>query len=125
MYYNCPMEFFLNDPEVQRVPPAETRILDLRTEPYPDGKRVRVALDLTPFLQKPYIELTLTASTGDEAASASIVEPMAWKLELNLHIRKADPADSKYTLAARLSYPDLGDVDQREITLEIPNAEEK
>ena len=54
------MEFFLNDPQVHRLPPNQTRLLDLRAEPYPDGRRMRVALELTPFEQRPYIELTLT-----------------------------------------------------------------
>ena len=55
------MEFFLTDPQVGRLPPEVTRILDLRVESYPDGKRVRVRLELTPFQQRPYIELTLAA----------------------------------------------------------------
>jgi hypothetical protein len=125
MYYNCPMEFFLNDPQLPRVPPEATRILNLHAEPYPDGKRLRVALDLMPFQQKPNIELTLTDSTGEEAASASVVEPMTWKLELTLHIRNVNPSRGKYTLTACLSYPDLGEVDRREVTFEIPDAEEK
>ena len=118
--YNCRMEFFLVDPNIVRLPPAETRLLDLQAKPYTDGKRLRVVLELTPFLQRPYLELSLTDATGLVAASASIVEPMAWKLELTLHIRPADPATHSYLLAAVLSYPELGEIDRREINIEIP-----
>jgi hypothetical protein len=114
------MEFFLNDPNIERHPPAETRLLDLRAEPDKDGKRLRVALDLTPFQQKPYIELSLTDSNGNEAASASIVEPVGWKLELTLHIRKTGTTAGKYTLAASLSYTELGEVDRRTLIIEVP-----
>jgi hypothetical protein len=113
------MEFFLTDPQVARLPSAETRILDLRAEPYPDGKRVHVNLELTPFQQRPYIELTLNDPDGNEVSSASIVEPMGWKLELTLHLRKPNPSGGTYILATHLFYPDLGEMDQRELSVQI------
>ena len=127
------MEFFFADSNVERLPPEETRLLDLRAEPDADGIRIRVALDLTPFQKRPYIELTLTDPAGRETASASIVEPVGWKLELTLHNRKVTSPfpetgtgskikvtaaeNEPYILSARLSYPDLGEIDRREITV--------
>jgi hypothetical protein len=113
------MEPFFPDPNVERMEPAQTRLLDLKAEPYSDGKRLRVALELTPFKQRPDIEITLYDSTGQPAATASIVEPVAWKLEVTLHVRAPDPAGA-YRLAASLAYADLGEVDRREIDLSIP-----
>jgi hypothetical protein len=118
------MEFFFVDPNIQRLAPAETRLVDLRADPYPDGERLRVALELTPFQQRPNIELSLSGSSGGPAASASIVEPVAWKLEVTLHVRTPDPSGS-YQLLASLSYPDLGEVDQRAIDVAIPAAPKK
>ena len=114
------MEFFINDPNIVRYPPAEIHLLDLRTNSDPDGKRLQVALDLTPFQQSPVIELDLTDSTGDEVASASIIEPVGWKLELTLHIRKTGSTNGKYTLTASLSYPELGEIDRRTLIIEVP-----
>jgi hypothetical protein len=119
------MEFFPDDPEIQRLLPKETRILDMQAKPYPDGKRMRVTLDLTPFQKKPYIDLRLTDSDGNEAGSTSIVEPITWKLELTLHIKNISTAAGKYTLIAFLSYPEMDKVDRNKITFEIPNAEEE
>ncbi|MCX6037543.1 MAG: hypothetical protein NTW99_06585 [Chloroflexi bacterium] len=116
------MEFFLTDPDIERLPPADTRLLDLRAEPYPDGKRLRVALDLTPFQQKPYLELTLTDSAGEVVVATSIVEPVAWRLELTLHILKPGAtASGVYKLTVILSFPDLGEIDRRDLTVEIPS----
>jgi hypothetical protein len=118
--YNNHMEFFINDPNIIRYPPAEVHLLDMRANPAPDGKRLRVALDLTPFQQRPLIELILTDSSGNNVASASIIEPVGWKLELTMHIRKTGPTYGKYNLSASLSYPELGEVDRITLTIEVP-----
>ena len=118
--YNNRMEFFINDPNIDRRPPAETRLLNLRAEMGPDGKRMRINLELTPFQQKPDIELSLADSEGIEVASASIIEPVSWKLELTLHIRKTVVLERKYHLSARLSYPEIGEIDRRILTVTYP-----
>jgi hypothetical protein len=123
------MEFFLNDPDIERLPPEATRLLDLRADPYPDGRRLRVGLELTPFLKRPEIELTLTDSSGQTCATATIIEPMGWKLDLTLHIRALSEAtagsavEGTYELTVLLTYPDLGEVDRRTISIEITPAE--
>jgi len=123
--YNDRMEFFLTDSEVTRLPPADTRLLNLHAEFYPDGKRLRVSLGVTPYQQKPYLEVTLTNSIGEIVAATSIVEPVAWKLEFTLHIRKPDAIKSgAFKLTVVLSYLELGEIDRREITVEIPTSSE-
>lgn len=84
--------------------------------------------------QRPEIELTLTDPTGQTCASASVIEPAGRKLELTLHIRSLSGAEGRasqvardtshsargtFTLAAHLTYPDLGEIDRRDVTLEI------
>jgi hypothetical protein len=124
------MDAFFLDPNVERLPPEATRLLDLRAEPYPDGRRVRVGLELTPFQKRPDIELTLTDPDGQTAATASVIEPMGWKLELTLHVRPSTslPAvaplrTGAYQLTAILSYPGLDEVDRRTVSIEIPSVE--
>jgi hypothetical protein len=117
------MEFFLTDPDIKLVPPAGTRVLDLRAEPYPDGKRLQIALDLTHFQQKPSLELTLTGSVGVVVAATSIVEPATCRLDFPLHIRKPCPtAGGVDNLAVLLSFPDLGEIDRRDINVNIPSS---
>jgi hypothetical protein len=114
------MEFFINDPKILRYPPAGTHLLDLIVIPDADGKRVKVNLELTPFLQRPDIELSLVDSDENEVVSASIIEPVDWRLDLNLHIRKTSLSLGRYTLLAGLIYPELGEVDRRVIMIDIP-----
>ena len=130
------MDAFFLDPQVPRLPPEKTRILDLRAELYPDSRRVRVSLELTPFQQCPYIELALCDPEGNEASSASIIEPMGWKLELTMHIRVLSeategsevegprPTPGSYTLTAVLTYPNLGKIDRCERSLLISAVEQ-
>ena len=68
------MDFFFPEDNVQRMTPEETRITSLRAEQYPDGRRVHVNLEITPFQKRPHIEVVLFNSDGDEVASASIIE---------------------------------------------------
>jgi hypothetical protein len=115
------MEFFIDDSNIQRHPPADTRVLSLIAEPDTDMKRLHVALELNPFQQRPYIELNLTNSTGIEVASASIIEPVSWKMDLNLHFPKTVTPAGKYTLAVSVSYPELGEVSHFNLSVELPN----
>ncbi len=118
------MEFFFPDIESPggRLPPAEVRFADITVEPYSDGRRVHVSLGITPFLERPYIELEIRGGDGQQLATASVVEPMNWKLELTLHLRRPSetPVDGDFVLAARMFYPDMdADVDRREIPFAI------
>ncbi|MBK9005724.1 MAG: hypothetical protein CNIPEHKO_02118 [Anaerolineales bacterium] len=99
------MDFFFAEDNLKRMTPAETRITSLAAEPYPDGYRARVNIEVTPFQKRPHIEVALKDANGGEVASASIVEPMGWKLELTMHIR-AEELKNPYTLEAKLYYPD-------------------
>lgn len=101
------MEFILpqfDQGAPKRATPQETEITRLAVTPYEDGYRIRVNLEITPFEERPSIELTLNDAQGEEVASTSILEPMGWKLEFTLHIR--GELCNPYTLSARLYYPD-------------------
>jgi hypothetical protein len=120
--YNGGMGFFQIDPNIERMMPADTRLLNMHAESYANGKRVKVILDITPFQQKPYLDLSLTDSLGKVLAATSVVEPISWNLELNLHIRNSSiPHSGMCKLSAILSYPELGEVDRRDLNFEIPS----
>jgi hypothetical protein len=102
--YNYRMDFFLPEDHLQRMVPEETRITSLRAEPYPDGYRLRVNIEMTPFQKRPHLEVMLSDASGSEVASSSIVEPLSWKIEFTMHIR--GELNNPYTLEASLFYPD-------------------
>ena len=64
--YNNRMEFFLNDPNVPRLPPEKTRFVNLKAELNQDRNFFRVTLELTPFQQSPDIEIKLLDRSGAE-----------------------------------------------------------
>jgi hypothetical protein len=111
------MDFFFPEDNLQRMTPEETRITSLVAEPYPDGYRLRVNIEITPFQKRPYIEVTLNDAEGEEVASSSIVEPLSWKLELTLHIR--GELKNPYTLEAKLFYPDGPTAEPQTISFDV------
>ena len=112
------MEFFFPEDNLTRAVPEETRITSITAEPWPDSRRVRVNLEITPFQKRPHIEVSLVNGEGQEVATTSIVEPMSWKIEFTLHIRggRVNP----FTLTVRLFYPDGPTDETRPLTFEVP-----
>lgn len=98
------MDIFFPEDHLQRMTPEETHITSLTAEPYPDGYRLRVNIEITPFQKRPHIEVLLSDADGDEIASSSIIEPLSWKIEFTMHIR--GELKNPYTLEAQLFYPD-------------------
>ncbi len=76
------------------LPPKEVRIRDFGIEPYPDGKRLRLTLELTPFLKPPNSEIFVTDLLGDQVATANIIEIIDPKIQLTIHLRTPDPQDA-------------------------------
>ncbi len=122
------MEFFFPEDHLQRMTPEETRITSLKVEPYLDGVRLRVDLEMTPFQKRPHLDLLLFDSADQEVVSTNIVEPLSWKLELTMHLPAAIAANNPllrnpYTLKASLYYPEGPSAEPRTYTFEIPSAE--
>lgn len=111
------MDFFLPEDRLQRMTPAETRIILLNAEPYPDGYRLRVNIEMTPFQQRPHLEVSLKDADGEEVASSSIVEPLSWKIEFTMHVR--GELKNPYTLEATLFYPDGPVAEPQTFTFDI------
>lgn len=97
------MDIFFTDPSDIPLPPAEVRIRQFTAEAYPDGRRVRVYLELTPFQKRPSGEVILQDQQGGILASASIIETMDPKMELTLHLRGQAPT-GEYQALARIFY---------------------
>jgi len=73
------------------LPPKEVRIREFGVEPYPDGKRLRLTLELTPFLKPPSSEIFVTDLLGEQVATANIIEIIDPKIQITMHLRTPDP----------------------------------
>lgn len=127
------MEIFFQDPNEIPLPPSEVRIRQLRAEPWPEGRKVRIYLELDPFQKRPNVEVTISDDQANPVAQASIIETMTRKLEFNMHLRHPNTA-GWYSVRALLYYqkevvepppgepvvfPDPLLVDEKEIFFEI------
>jgi hypothetical protein len=80
------MEIFFVDPDDIPLSPDEVRIRQLTAHPHPDGQRVRVYFEITPFQQRPDAELHITNSNGEQVASVSVIETIDPKMEITMHL---------------------------------------
>ena len=119
------MDFFFPEDNLQRMTPEETRITALSADPYPDGTRLHINIEMTPFQQRPHLEITLFNGNGDEVASTSIVEPMTWRIEFTMHLR--GEYRNPYKVEARLFYPEGPAAQPQTFSLDInpPRADEE
>jgi hypothetical protein len=132
------MDIFFQDPSEIPLPPDEIRIRRLQAEAWPDGRRIRVFLEVDPFQKPPNAYVFILDPNGEEVAQASIIESITRKMEFTLHLRR--PADSgDYLLKAVLYYtepipdpqneaeqaalkmPTSNEVDRKEFSFNISN----
>ncbi|MFM8319423.1 MAG: hypothetical protein ACKOC5_00800, partial [Chloroflexota bacterium] len=99
------MDLFFADPSEVPLPPDEVRIRSLLAEPYPDGRRVRVSVEIDPFQRRPNAELAIEDAGGRELASASVIESMTRKFSMTLHLR--GDVSGPLTLTATLFYAQI------------------
>lgn len=100
------MDIFFHDPDEVRLPPEEVRLREMQVTPLPDGRRVKIFLELTPFMKRPNVDVSITAASGKEVARTSILETMSRKLEFTMHLRETEPG-SEYTLESIVYYQSL------------------
>ncbi len=126
------MNIYFQDPNDVPLPPEQVRIRSFKAEPRPDGRRVRLFLELTPFLKQPDGEIIVKDAQGDEVGSLSFIETMMPKMEFTLHLRGVQ-TEGKFTASATIFYreepqevkeeysqPDAKVVDRAETFFQIP-----
>lgn len=93
----------LNDPNEVPLPPQQVRIRELTATPWPDGRRIRVYLEVDPFQKRPSAEVQVLDSEERVAAEVSIIETATRKMEFNLHLRMPETAGD-YVIIVDLYY---------------------
>ena len=86
------MDIFFQDPSAIPLPPDEVKIVKLRAEPWPDKQRIKVHLEITPFLKRPNGEISLIDVHGVQIASVDIIESIETSMDFTLHLRGVEPA---------------------------------
>lgn len=92
---------FFDDPLAQS--PRDVKIKQLGLYVYPDGRRVAVGFDLSPFVERPSIEVNVLNERGELAGSLNVIEPNSTNFTLTLHLRDREPT-TQYELTATIYF---------------------
>lgn len=110
-------------PDENALPPEQVRITTLNVEPWPEGHKVRVLMEITPFQKPPNIEAIIYDDDGNEITSAHIIENIDFRLVFTMHLR-AKPPKPQLHLVARVHYLELGVVHEQKTTFLLKENEE-
>ncbi len=91
------------DSEGIPLPREDVRLRELSVTPLADRRRVRVEIRITPFLERPNLEVVLVAPGGETVSKVSVVETDSANLSLTMHLR-SEPQAGEYAVRGALSY---------------------
>ncbi len=83
----------------------------------PDGRRIGIGFDITPFIERPSIEVVAVNARGERAGTLTVVQTLQANFNLTLHLRDKEPT-AAYTIMATLYYssPENGRMDVHQLT---------
>lgn len=99
---------FFEDPLRGPRPREEVRFNQLGLFVHEDGRRMAVGFDITPFLDRPSIQVVVTNESGQEAATFSVIEATQPNFNVTIHLRDDEPSET-YTVEAYLYYASPGE----------------
>jgi hypothetical protein len=109
------------DSEGIPLPREEVRLRDLSVTALADRRRVRVEIHITPFLERPNLEVILVAPGGEPISKISVVETDSADLSLTMHLR-SEPQPGEYAVRGALSYEADPPQDVQERRFVLPEA---
>ena len=82
-----------DDMEDVPAPRARTdvRFTSVAVKPYTDGRRVKLNFALTPFEERPSVDMDVTNAEGRQVASLSLIEAMDTGFDFTVHLRGPEP----------------------------------
>lgn len=111
------IEFF-DDPFQQPKSRGEVRIKQIGIFVHDDLRRISFGVELTPFLERPSIQVTIRNSLGETAGALTVIETMTPNFTLIIHLRDEGVSDP-YELTTVIYYaaPETErlDVDQQSV----------
>lgn len=112
------MDLEFVDPSEAPVPPDEVRIREIQVQPERDGRLLNVEIHLTPFQQRPSLEVEVFDSKDQLVAETSIIEAVNPSMEFNLHLRAAN-GRGEHRMRVEVAYPEQEPVDVKDVTFNV------
>ena len=119
---------FFDDPLESPRPREDVRFRQISLDLYPDLRRVAFGVELTPFVERPSIEVTIRNVHGEKAGSLHVIETLTPSFTLTMHLRDSEIFNPyEMTVVLYYSWPDRDkiEVDRRSITFEVSNPGEQ
>lgn len=107
------------DPDEVPLSPEQVRFLEVNAEPFPDNRRVRLSIKVTPFQQPPDIEIRAEDPAGIRVSETTIIGAPNKQMSLTVHLR-GEIVEGVHRFQFSLGYQDIGIVDRTELKLRIP-----
>jgi hypothetical protein len=82
---------------------SEVRFTRVEIKPYPDGRRMKLSFGLTPFVERPNVDMVVTNAAGQDVATLSLIEAMDTSFDFTMHLRGPEPR-GPHTLRLTLFY---------------------
>ena len=82
---------------------ADVRFTSVAIKPYPDGRRMKLSFGLTPFQERPSVDMVVTNAAGQDVATLSLIEAMDTSFDFTVHLRGPEPR-GPHTLRLTLFY---------------------
>ena len=86
------------------LPRDEVRITDVTATHWPDRRRVRVLVHLTPFQDRPNLILVAHDEADRIVSELNVIETMSREMEFTLHLKTTGDPAGLYTLTVSLFY---------------------
>jgi len=110
-----------NDSNLVPQPKGKIKIEEFVVTPYPDRFRVKVALKLTPFQERPNLIIVAHRDDGKQVSDLDVIATMHYDNEYTMHIRGVDEPAGNYTLTAELYYESRNPPqDKKQVNFTIP-----
>ena len=94
---------FFSDPQNQPRSREDVRIKQIGLFVHDDARRISFGLELTPFLERPSIQVSITNGEGEAAGALTVIETMTPNFSLIIHLRDEVVYDP-YELTAEIYY---------------------
>ncbi|MBN1202275.1 MAG: hypothetical protein JXJ20_10505 [Anaerolineae bacterium] len=105
------------------LPPDQVRIDAISATPYPDRRRIQVEVSITPFKERPNLEIWIEDTSGKVVAETSVIAVMNFTAAYNLHLRGIVEPAGDYAVRVLLYYDNIRSPQHTcQITLHIPAA---
>jgi hypothetical protein len=100
---------------------------DVAIEVAPDGRRVLVGFDLTPFRERPSLDVVIVNKNDEVAGNLTVIETIAHQFSLIIHLRDKKPTDQYDVFTEVFFTGEPGDprqiVDRHQTQFTIPDPE--